>query len=69
MNKQSSMYYRIKLLFEISEKMKSESTMLKILNLVWEAPDGSKESTAESIVKKMENCTTEEEVVKVLELV
>ena len=62
------MYYRVHLLKLIVQMDLSESIGEKIVELVCQAPQGSKESTAESIVKKMEKCKTEEEVIRALEL-
>ena len=64
----SNIYYRVKLLKRFSELKMSESTGEKITAPILKAPEDLKESLAESIVKKMENCKTEEEVIKALEL-
>ena len=68
MSRDAGIYYRVKLLKSISVLKLSESTGEKITTLIRKAPQGSKESTAENIVKKMENCKTEKEVIETLGL-
>ena len=64
----SGAYYRTHLLKIIMDLDISESTGEKITTPILKAPEDTKESLAESIVKKIENCKTEEEVIETLGL-
>lgn len=68
MDRNSNIYYRTELLKHIGNMKVSMSTIENVMQIIANQPDGSKESTAENLLKKIENCKTEQEVIEKLDL-